>query len=259
MITIPEIPAAFRRNSVGLEVVPRDVFAQRHFHYNAGQHVLFGGPSTHGKTSAAFDLLEVVATPDLPAYVAQSKPRDPVTERRSKELGFREVSDWPAPKKLNEMWDGPPRGYLVKPKFGDLDNDMDHCAEITARLLNDRYTQGVRGKKAILVMDDTMIKAKVMGLDGQMVTILAMAGAMNIGLWTFVQKVTDSGRTPLWAYTQSAHKFLLHDPVQQAQKTYADKVSMEWRDYARATGSLEKFQFLYVNTENDWLCVVDAK
>lgn len=261
-MTVPpglEIPLAFRRNAVGLEVVPRTLFCARYFHYKPGQHVLFGGPSTHGKTSMAFDLLEYTATPELPCFVAQSKPRDPVTETRAEQLGLETVSEWPPPKRLHEYWRGKPRGYVVKPKFGDLNRDMSRCAELTAKLLNDRYTQGVNGKQGIAVMDDTMIKAKVMGLDGEMVTILAMAGAMGLGLWTFVQKVTDSGRTPLWAYSQSAHKFLLHDPVQAAQKVYADKVSMDWRDYARATGSLEEYQFLYVNTEKNYLCVVDAK
>lgn len=253
------LPKSFPRNRVGLEVVPRHLFVRHYFHYKPGQHVVFGGPSTHGKTTMAFDLMEPIVSPDFQAYVAQSKPRDPVTERRCKELGFPEVNQWPPPKSLKEFFGNPPNGYLVKPKFGSLQHDMENCAQLTADLLNERYTAGVRGKKGIAVMDDTMIKAKIMGLDGQMVTILAMAGAMGLGLWTFVQKVTDSGRTALWAYSQSAHKFLLHDPVKAAQKVYADKISMNPLEFSAATGSLEEFQFLYANTEKDYLCVVGAQ
>src|SRR5258708_24276921 len=54
----------------GLTVIPRKIFASNYFHYKGGEHVVFGGPSKHGKTELAFDLLAVVATPELPAYVA---------------------------------------------------------------------------------------------------------------------------------------------------------------------------------------------
>jgi len=256
---LEQLPAAFRRNSVGLEVVPRMLFASRFFHYKPGQHVLFGGPSQHGKTSCAFDLLEHVATVQLPAYFAVSKPEDEVTRRRGTELGYRFVSDWPATRKIGELMGGEkPSGYVIWSKFGDFDNDVARCADVTARLIRDRYTAGTKKQKGIMVMDDTMLKAKVLGLDGDMVTILAMAGAMGLGLWTFVQKVTDSGRTPLWAYSQSEHFFFLHDGVVSAQKTYAEKADMDWRDFAAATGSLEEYQFLY-RSRSGYLCVVDAK
>src|SRR5262249_42483477 len=158
-------------------VIDRKEFADDYFYYSPGEHVVFGGPSTKGKTRLAFDLMSPIVTPEFPAYVAQSKPRDKETEAGSRRLHFREVSEWPPPTKVGEMkmFNGPTRGYLIKPKFGDIDKDMDNCARVTARLLGDRYTAGVAGKKGILVMDDTMVKAKIMGLDNQMVTVIAMA------------------------------------------------------------------------------------
>lgn len=249
----------------GLTVIPREIFCRNYFHYKGGEHVVFGGPSKHGKTELAFDLLSVVATPELPAYVAVSKPTDKVTAIRGKELGFRFVNDWPPQKKLNEyeLFGGKkPRGYVIWPHFGDIDSDFGNAAAITARLMADRYTASARHKKnsaGILVMDDTMVKAKVMGLDNQMVTILAMAGAMEIGLWVFVQKPTDSGRTPLWAYENGDHYFFGKGGDQRMLFRYMQVGSAgeKAQTVVEVVPQLKKYQFLYLHESE--ICIVDAK
>src|SRR5271167_3178737 len=194
------------------DTIGREEFAREFFTYKAGEHVLFAGPTQMaGKTTLAFQLLEHVATPQMPAYVAVSKPRDPVTEREMKRLNYRLVRTWPVPAKVSEAWDGKPSGYVIWPQFGDIDADADKAAEVTASLLRDRYAQGVKGKKGILVCDDTVVKSKLLGLDKYMTTHIAMAGAMDLGGWYFVQKPTDSGKAAIWAYGNSAHIFLSKD------------------------------------------------
>lgn len=246
----------------GLSVIPREVFARNYFHYKGGEHIVFGGPSKHGKTELAFDLLSAVATPELPAYVAVSKPTDPVTLKRGKQLGFRFVDNWPPQKKLNEFWNGRPRGYVIWPHFGDINTDFSNAAAITARLMADRYTASARGKKhsaGILMMDDTMVKAKVMGLDNQMVTILAMAGAMQIGLWVFVQKPTDSGRTPLWAYENGDHYFFGKGGDQRMLYRYMQvgEAGEKAATVVDVLPRLQKYQFLYLHEGE--ICIVDRK
>lgn len=251
-------------NLNGLTVIPRKIFASNYFkpNYKAGQHVVFGGPSKYGKTELAFDLLAVVATPDCPAYVAVSKPTDKVTKERGKELGFRFVSDWPVPRQVKEMWDGRPPGYVIWPHFGDIHKDFSNAAAVTARLMADRYTASARQKKhsaGILVMDDTMVKAKVMNLDSQMVTILAMAGAMHIGLWVFVQRPSDSGRTPLWAYENGDHFFfgkggdfrMLQRYMQVGAAGENSLIVME------VAPKLQPYQFIWLH--RDFIMIVDAK
>lgn len=246
----------------GLTVIPRKLFASHYFHYKGGEHVVFGGPSKRGKTELAFDLLAVVATPELPAYVAVSKPTDPVTMKRGKELNFRFVDDWPPQRRLSDSWNGRPRGYVIWPHFGDINSDFSHAAGITARLMADRYTASARHKKhsaGILVMDDTMVKAKVMGLDSQMVTILAMAGAMEIGLWVFVQKPTDSGRTPLWAYENGDHYFFAKGGDQRMLYRYMQVGSAgeKANTVIEVLPQMQMYQFLYLH-DNE-ICIVDAK
>lgn len=244
----------------GMWVITRRAFCRSYFHYKPGEHVVFGGPTTHGKTTLAFDLLEFIAVPEFPAFIAVSKPRDPVTETRGRDLAYRRVSEWPPPKKIQEMLGGQkPAGYLVWPKFGDLNTDMDACAKITHDLLMERYSHGAsrKSKGGILVMDDTMVKAKIMGLDSPMVTILAMAGAMDLGLWIFVQKPTDSGRTVLWGYEQSSHLFFTKGGDARMLNRYVEIIGENGPVAKRVIPTLKPFQFLYVDKVNGFMCIVD--
>jgi len=260
MTITANVPQAYQRDD-GIWVFPRTEFCETRFHYNAGEHVVFGGPSGRGKTELAFDLLSAVATPELPAYVCVSKPTDKVTRERGQEMEFRFVSDWPVPKKVSEMWNGHPRGYVIWPHFGDISTDMDRAAAITARLMADRYSASARGEKrsaGILMMDDTMVKAKIMNLDKQMVTILAMAKAMKVGLWVFVQKPTDSGRTTLWAYENGDHFFLAKGGDERMLKRYVEIAGERGPIVKSVVPTLEMYQFLYINPTKGHVCVVDA-
>lgn len=248
----------------GITVFQRMAFCEEHFPYKKGEHAVFGGPSTRGKTTMAFDLLQYVAKPSFPAYVAVSKPRDAVTSQRSTELGFRRVSDWPPTPKLGEMkaFGGQkPPGYVIWPPFGDLDTDMQRCSDITSRLLMERYANGVNPKSmgGVLVLDDTMVKAKIMGLDNQMVTILAMAGAMDLGEWVFIQKPTDSGRVTVWAYEQATHLFFTKGGDDQMLKRYQEIAGDQGKIVRSVVPTLKPYQFLYIHKYEGYTCIVDAK
>lgn len=243
-------------------VIDRTSFATQYLDYRPGEHVVFGGPTTRGKTTLAFDLLRYICTPRFPAYVAVSKPRDPVTETRGKALRYHRVDQWPPPPRLAEMLGAdPPSGYLIWPRFGNLATDMNKAAEVTSKLLMERYAKGASRRNAggVLVMDDTMVKAKVMGLDSEMVTILAMAGAMKLSIWVFVQKPTDSGRTPLWAYEQATHLFLTQGGDDRMMRRYREIIGEHGRIATEAIRHLKPFEFLYVHKVHGHMCVVGAE
>jgi hypothetical protein len=138
---------------------------------------------------------------------------------------------------------------------------MERCAVITHKLLMERYAQGARPKSkgGILVMDDTMVKAKIMGLDRDMVTILAMAGAMRIGLWIFVQKPTDSGRTTLWGYENADHLFFTKGGDSRMLTRYVEIVGDNGPMVKRIIPTLQSFQFLYVHKTEGYMCIVGAE
>jgi len=246
----------------GITVVSRPAFA-RDFPYEKGEHVVFGGPTRRGKTTLAFDLLQYACTPEFPAFVAVSKPDDEVTRRRGHQLNYRFVEEWPPPPKLGEMLgNGKPSGYVVWPKFGDLDKDMQRAAEVTQKLLMERYAAGAnirKNKGGILVMDDTMVKAKIMGLDSYMVTILAMAGAMKLGLWIFVQKPTDSGRTPLWGFENANHLFFTKGGDAQMMRRYREIIGDHGAIAVQIIPTLKEYEFLYVHKTKGYLCIVGAQ
>lgn len=240
----------------GLWVIGREEFTSTRFDYKAGQHVLFAGPSQNGKTSLAFDLLEKIP-PSLPVYVVVSKPTDPVSEKRGKELGYRRVSEWPPKMTLKEVRDGKPPGYLLWPKFGDMESDVPNARQVTYDFLAQTYADGARKKKAIIVLDDTYLKARVLQLDREMTTIHAMAGAMGIGAWTFVQKATGAGETTLMAYGAAEHVFLFNEPDANYRKRYGEIGGVDPKLVERSVGTLTEYQCLYIKRTGRYMCVVD--
>lgn len=244
----------------GIAIFNRQVFARDYFHFKKGQHVLFGGPTGRGKTELAFELVQHIATPEYPAYIAVSKPNDPVSVSWGERLGYRRISDFPANKKVSELkiFNGPPSGYLVWPRFGNIDLDIPNATRVHGKLLSQTYVDGAKGHSCMLIMDDTMVKAKVMNLDGQMVTILAMAGAMGISLWVFVQKPTDSGRTTVWGYEQATHFFFTKGGDEKMLKRYAEIAGEKGPIVMQVVPTLEPYQFLYFHKYENFICIVDA-
>lgn len=257
---IPEETSRAYQREDGLWVFPRKEFVQERFSYKAGQHVVFAGPSQNGKTTLAFDLLETCATPQLQAFVVVSKPTDPVTEKRGKELEYRRVSEWPPKTTVKELRDGKPSGYLIWPRFGDMDTDVENASRVTRDFLSSTYAAGARKKKAIIVLDDTYLKARVLGLDREMTTIHAMSGAMGQGAWTFVQKATNAGETTLIAYSAAEHMFLFHEPNEAYRKKFGEIGGVDPKKVERAVMSLDKerFQCLYIKRTGRHMCIVDG-
>lgn len=243
-----------------IAVYRRDAFV-RDFPFKHGEHVVFGGPTQRGKTTLAFQLLSRIANPDYPAYVAVSKPDDKTSIKWGQRLGYRRISEFPPSKKVSELkiFNGPPSGYLVWPKFGDIELDIPNAARVHGKLLSQTYADGAKGKACILVMDDTMVKAKIQKLDGKMVTILAMAGAMGISLWIFVQKPTDSGSTTVWGFEQATHLFFTKGGDKRVLDRYAEIAGDKGEMVKRIVPTLEPFQFLYMHKYDDFICIVGAE
>lgn len=242
----------------GLWVFTRQEFCETRFRYKAGEHVVFGGPTQRGKTSLAFDLLEHIAYPDFPAYVAMSKPDDKVTRVRAPELDFRIVKDWPPPAGLKAAFSSKPSGYVVWPEFGDIEKDPEITGAVLRRLLSDRYAAGARQKgRGVLFLQDTWTKANVQGLDKPMMTISSMAGAMGLGAWVEVQKPSGGGKTVLMSYGNSEHVFIGPDKVKANQKYYNDIGGFDGKFVQEIVAELTTFQFLYCSRDGGYACIVD--
>lgn len=251
--------AAYQRPD-GIWVIPRGEAARDRIVIKPGQHAVFAGPTQNGKTELAFTLLEHAAAPEVPAYVSVSKPRDPVTEKWGKRLGYRRVNKWPPPPKFKEMLkDGKPSGYLIWPDMGNSETAIENARTSTRELINGAYTDGARGKRCILVLDDTVTKSQVLGLDREMTMVLTMSGAMGIGGWFFVQKPTGAGKTALWSFSQSDHLFIARDPDKRNRERYTEIGGFDSKEVERVSQTLERYQFLYLEREHRYMCIVDSK
>lgn len=258
-MTVTADSMAYERED-GLLVVPREEFASQRFGYKPGHHVVFAGPTQRaGKTTLAFKLLEYTATPQFPAYVAVSKPEDKVTREEGARLGFRRTPIWPPAPKIREMFpDQRPPGYLVWPEMNDPATAEYNAALLTKTLLDHTYANGAKHKVCILVLDDTVVKSKVLMLDREMVRMLTMSGAMGIGAWVFMQKPSDAGKTALWSYPNAEHVFISKDPVKRNRDYYNDIGGFDGTMVAHATMMLKPYQFLYLERSHGYICVVDA-
>jgi hypothetical protein len=260
-VTIQSETAAYERED-GIWVIPRHDFAMRFVTlYKPGQHVVFAGPTQRaGKTTLAFALLEFTATPDLPAYVAVSKPADKVTSSEGARLGYRRVDDYPFRVRFKDMpKENHPSGYLIWPNMNDPEYAIVNASEVTSRLIDGVYSNGAKGKKCILVLDDTVTKSKVLGLDQKMVMIITMSGAMGVGGWFFVQKPSDAGKAALWSYPNAEHVFISKDPVKRNRDYYSDIGGFDNDMVAKVTLTLKPYQFLYLERSHGHICIVDSK
>lgn len=260
-IADPEVTSAAYMRPDGIWVVPRQEFAARRFTYAPGQHVVFAGPTQRaGKTTLAFQLLEYIATVDLPAYVAVSKPKDKVTSAEGARLGYRRVNDYPFPPRFKELLrEGKPDGYLIWPDMSDPETAMETASLVTSRLIDGVYAAGAKGKQCILYLQDTVTKSKVLGLDRQMVMVITMSGAMGIGGWFEVQKPSDAGKAALWSYPNAEHVFISKDPVKRNRDYYADIGGFDSISVSRVSMSLQQYQFLYLERSHGYMCIVDAR
>jgi hypothetical protein len=258
-LTVGETSHAYQRDD-GVWVIPRAEFASGRFDYKPGQHVVFAGPTQNGKTELAFCLLEYTATVDLPAMVAVSKPRDPVTSKWGTKLGYRRVGTYPIPPKFKELLrEGKPTGYLIWPDMTDPETAASNASQVTSKLIDGVYANGAKNKQCILVLDDTVNKSKMLGLDRQMVMVLTMSGAMGVGGWFFVQKPTGAGNAALWSFSQSDHVFIARDPDKRNRERYTEIGGFDSKEVERVSMSLERYQFLYLEREHRYMCIVDSK
>jgi hypothetical protein len=254
-----ETSSAYQRPD-GVWVFPRKEAVRERVDIKPGQHVVFAGPTQNGKTELAFAILEFTATPEIPAYVSVSKPRDPVTSKWGKKLGYRSTPVFPPSPKMKEMFkDGKPSGYLIWPDMSDSETAVHNASESTRQLINGVYTDGAKGKKCYLILDDTVTKSKLLGLDKEMTMILTMSGAMGIGGWFFVQKPTGAGNTALWSFSQSDHLFVARDPDKRNRERYTEIGGFDSKEVERITLTLERYQFLYLEREHRYMCIIDSK
>jgi hypothetical protein len=228
----------------------RAEFIRERWGYRPGEHVTFLGPTTCGKTTLAYELMEVTARPQLPAVVLVMKPRDKVVARMSQRNHYRIVRTWPP---MPSIWQPrKPPGWVLWPRH-EFDPDLDDprlYAEFRRGILQS-YKKGNR----IIFGDEVYGLTTELQLTRELIAIWSRGSAMGCGLWSASQR---PAMIPLWAYSQAHHLFLWHDPDRRARIRYSEIGGVDPGLVQDIVMGLDSYQALYIRRRGRAMCVVEA-
>lgn len=234
--------------------IPRSEFLQNYWNYEAGDHVTLLGPTGKGKTTLAYQLLEVTATPDLPAVNLVMKPRDRTVNKWDKRLGSRVVRTWPPP--FRSFREKPPV-YTLWPKHDlrDWDGTNARMEKVFREAIYDSY--GSKDKR-ILFADELygLTNSRELGLERELVMVWTRGRSLDCGLWGASQRPAF---IPTWAYSQATHLFVHHDPDVRARLRYAEIGGVDPDLIKYVTAKLPPFHYVYINRTGPYLCVVEPE
>lgn len=215
-------------------------------HYEAGQHVAIMGPTGSGKTTVAYELLNEVATPELPAIVLVMKPRDPVVKDFSKSTGFRTTQRWPPiiNRAYNEKGGGlgkRQRGWVFWPKHSlrDIRRDDAMLAREFRKVLDESYRKGNR----IVFADEIVGLSKELNLEDELNAIWMRGKSMGTGMWAATQRPFHA---PLNMYSQSEHLIMFKDPDKRSVDRFKEIGGVEPEFVESAVRRLKLHEFLYI-------------
>lgn len=234
---------------VEIEVIGRDDFLDNVFDYNRGEHLTILGPTGNGKTWLAMQLLERVATPEVPAVVLVMKPKDDTSRDFAKANGFVIVKDWPPPPHVRIQ--KKPPGYILWPDHvHDPDVDLPRHRMIFRRAVLDAYKKGNR----ILFADELFSLCAELNLPKEIITVWSKGRSMGTAVWGASQRPSD---IPLWAYSQATHLFLGADKDVRARDRFAQIGGVDPDLTKYAVDHLRKHQWVYIHQTSGTMCIVD--
>lgn len=231
----------------------REEFLTEVWDYKTGQHVTILAPSGGGKTHLGYQLLEVTATPEVPAVVLVMKPRDETVTKFSARAKFRIIRTWPPPR-ARTVFQGRPPGWVLWPK-PTFDPDMDDAVQkaVFGRAILDCYKRGDR----IIFADETYSLENELpqgGLTKPIRTVHTKGRSMGCGIWSASQRAAYINR---WAY-QAHHLFLGHDPDDDAQQRLSEiGAAVDKRLVRHVVGRLQVHEFLYINRDERTMCIIE--
>lgn len=248
----------------GVELVARDEFLERRWHYEPGQHVTVLAPTNGGKTTLLGQLAVPVMRPDHPAVFLATKPRDATMVRLAADNRLPTLDAWPPPRQGPFLrWLGladEKPGYVFWPRHSmdPVADDEAHYRAFRSVIL-DCYKRGGR----ILVADETHALVNELNvptikpgqrIERAMTTVWNRGRSMECGLWAATQRPAN---VPQEMYSQAHHLFLGPDPDKRNRQRFreiAGKLPPELIE--SVVMRLDEHEWCYVRRHPVGLCVV---
>jgi hypothetical protein len=227
-------------------VIEFDDFMTYVFDWRQNQHVGVVGPTEQGKTNLVYHLL---AQRQYVTYFA-IKTRDETLEKFADQGGYVRIDEWPPTvqgrfrKRLATPQDMPKR--LLWPDATQLHAEVGQKA-VFDPALRDIYSDG----GWCPVFDDYWYLANILGFEKETKKYLANARSNNIPMVICAQR--PAGNRLVELFDQSTHLFFARDNDTRNLKTIGGVGWLNDKQIQMFVASLERFQFLYVNTRNGWM------
>lgn len=209
--------------------LPWPVFLSHIFRWRQGEHVAAIGPTGSGKTTLAFNLLE------LRKYVVAfgTKPRDE-TLASLEQHGFKRMQTWENleaykyPKRL--IWPNAKELYAAKKQQAEFRKAMAHI-----------YTQGCW----CLYVDELWFVIHHLRLELEIKTYLQQARSNLISLMITTQRPAF---VPLEVYDQSTHLFFWRDNDERNLSRLSGISWLNANMIKHIIANLQEHELLYINT-----------
>lgn len=229
-----------RTGAEPVEVLSREEFFNDYWHYNAGEHVTFIGPTGSGKTTLAYQLLDVTATENLPAVILVMKPKDTTVVEWTKKLGFKKTESWP-PVLRRGIDLKKRRGFVFWPKqnLKGIHQNTQMLQREFSGALEDCYSRG----NFIIFADEVAGLENELKLSKELVAIWMRGRSLGCGLWAASQRPRDIS---LHAYAQAEHLFLFYDPDLNDRKRFAEIGGVNPLTVEQSVVDLRPHEFLYI-------------
>lgn len=236
-------------------VFPRREFLEVRFAYHAGEHLSMFGPTGDGKTTLAFQLLNEVASPELPVVNLVKKKRDQTVSRLSGRAGFQRVATWP-PSKVKGLFSERPRGWTVWPKYNP--KDIPHTKAVQRKELGNALVDSFARGNRIVFADELYGLTHELGLEDEVNEIYTQGRSDGVGLWSATQR---PAYVPRNAYSQATHVFLSPDPDRDARKRYSEIGGFDPKLVMHNLERCGPYQWVYIRKRgahgNAVMCIVD--